>query len=115
MRGVEPRVTSSSRTASQPPAAPKVAAPAVPDGGAPTGLILLGLLGAAGIGAGLVIARRRRGAGGIAVAEEPQSPLAPAHADALVDAELHEIIAEERARALLSGESADRLESTGTR
>lgn len=51
----------------------------------------------------LVLLARRRDSGGAVVADEqPDAPAAPSYADAAMEAELHEIIAEARAREMLA-------------
>jgi hypothetical protein len=81
-----------------------------PDGFTPPAL-LLGLGGLALAGAAFAVRRRRRGDGGVVAAVAPATPPAPAYADPAVDAELHEIIAEAKARELLG----DEREPAGTR
>lgn len=67
----------------------------------------------AAVAAAIVVARRRRGHDGVANAAPPASPAAPSFADASLEAELHEMISEARARALLAAEPADeRLETS---
>jgi hypothetical protein len=81
-------------------------------------LVLFGLLTAGGLAA-VVLVGRRRGGGGVVAGAPPQRPAAPRYADAAVEAELHEIIAEARARELLGpgeiDEPAERGESVGPR
>ena len=118
--GLEPRAARPS------PATPEavVAAPAVRGEAAESApsvplLLLLGLLTVGGLAAAVLVGRRRGGAGGVVTGAPPERPAAPAYADAAVEAELHEIIAEARARRLLvpgeSDEPAERGESVGTR
>jgi hypothetical protein len=85
-----------------PTAGHRVLVEAATPGGSSTPLIVLvGLLGLSGAGAAVVMARRRRGYGGVATLEQPQLPPAPAYADP-VEAELHEMISEANACPLLS-------------
>jgi len=114
--GLEARAAKPSASAVDPIAV--TARPAVAERpfGLPAGL-LLGLLAVAGITVGLLI--RRRGAGGAAAVGRPGAPIAPTYADSAMEAELHEMISEARARELLAPgvgeEESDRGESVGTR
>jgi len=116
VNGLEPR-SAGPYVAPGEPIAVTVSRPATADrpSGLPTGL-LLGLIALAAAMAGLLV--RRRGAGGIAAVERPDAPIAPAYADTAIEAELHEIISEARARQLLAprraDEDAERGESVGT-
>jgi hypothetical protein len=114
--GLEPRVARPSATfpdiplagVRERPAPPEVAArarPPAPDSRrAPMPLTLvLGALALAGVAAALVVARRR-GSGGAAGMRRDVDPTAPARADAVVEAELQEMISEANARALLARE-----------
>jgi hypothetical protein len=82
----------------------------------PVGLLVALVAAAATIG-GLLL--RRRGHGGSALSERADAPIEPASAGAAIEAELHEIISEARARQLLApapvDEHAERHESVGTR
>ena len=81
-------------------------------------LVVFGLL-TAGALAAVVLLGRRRGTGSVVAEAPPEQPAAPTYADAAVEAELHEIISEARARQLLALDEADapaeRGESVGTR
>jgi hypothetical protein len=87
------------------------AAPAPSPDGFALPPLLLALAGLAVAGGALLVARRRGGDGGVAVGAGPAPAPLPASADPAVDAELHEIIAEAKARELL----ADEREPAGTR
>lgn len=112
VNGLEPRAAVA--TVSSDPSEAQAAPPA----GVATLTISLALLALASLGGlAAVVLRRRRGAGGAALAAPPVNPVAPAHADA-IDAELHEIISEARARTLLAGEAdetPDPLEPVSSR
>jgi len=115
VNGLEPRAAA--MTLSSGPVAE--AAEAAPAAGVATLTVALALLALASVGglAAAVVLRRRRGAGGAALAARHVNPVAPAHADA-IDAELHEIISEARARTLLAGEAdetTDPLEPVSSR
>jgi len=64
---------------------------------------VLGILAIVGLAAATTLMRRRRpGSGGVATAPRPATPAAPSFADASLEAELHEMISEARARAVLA-------------
>jgi len=58
---------------------------------------------------------RRRLSGSVVLTERPESPAAPGRADALIEAELHEMIAESRARTLLGQAADEQPEHAGQR
>jgi hypothetical protein len=117
--GLEPRATRPSPAAREVVEATPVVRPQVAEPAASVPLLVLfGLLTVGGLAAAVLLGRRRGGAGVVTDAP-PERPVAPAYADAAVEAELHEIIAEARARQLLgpgeSDEPAERGESVGPR
>jgi LPXTG-motif cell wall-anchored protein len=111
--GLEPRVAHGSLLTPEHPVAKALVRPPSSGGSSTPLVLLLAAAGAAGLGALLI--RRRRGGGDVVVVDSPIAPSAPSYVDPAVEAELHEIIAEERARALLSGEPGEQLESTESR
>ena len=54
--------------------------------------------------AGVLLARRRDSGGAVVADEHPDAPAAPSYADAAMEAELHEMIAEARAREVLAAD-----------
>lgn len=113
--GLEPRAARPSATPLDTDAvAPAVrTAPAEPTASVPL-VAVFGLLTLGGLVA-VVLLGRRRGTGGAAAEAPPERPAAPTYAEAAVEAELHEIISEVRARELLVPDEAERGESVGTR
>ena len=117
--GLEPRAARPSPTTPEAvEVKPAVRTEATEPGASGPLLVLFGLL-TAGALAAVVLLGRRRGAGGVVTDGPLERPAAPTYADAAVEAELHEIIAEARARRLLVpgeiDEPAERGESVGTR
>jgi hypothetical protein len=115
--GLEPRVARGSSLPAEHPVAGLRADPASP--GSVMFMSLLSVVALIALAAVGVMVRRRHGDDGVvALAEDPRRP-APCHADASMEAELHEMISEARARELLGyGEvdaEAERGESVGAR
>ena len=82
-----------------------VARPVTPDPSPRTGFLwLVPVLIAVAAFAAALLARRRDSGGAVAAGERPDRPAAPSYADAAMEAELHEIIAEARARELLAAD-----------
>ena len=115
--GLDPRPAKASTTLVEPiavvPEPPRpAAAPRAPDRTAViVGFALLTVLALAGA----VVVGRRPGDGGVAGAKAPERPAAPSYADAALEAELHEMIAEARARSLLDGEPENAREPAAPR
>ena len=112
--GLEPRAARGSLTTPEAVEAPPAAGAEAAESAAPVPLVVvLGLLTAGTLVAVLLVGRRRGTGGGVAEAP-PERPAAPTYADA-VEAELHEIISEARARQLLMPDEAERGEPVETR
>ena len=103
--GLEARVGRGSPLPAEPVAqAPRPSAPAP---SAPL-LLVFGLATLAAIGAAIVVGRRRGGTGEVTVTPQPAPPHTPTYAELSLEAELCEILAEARARALLGDRPGDR-------
>jgi hypothetical protein len=115
--GLEPRMARGSSLPAEQPVAGLRADPASPGG--VVFMALLSVLALVGLVAVGVMAKRRHGDEGAEAHTAGPRPPAPSLADAVIEAELHEIISEARARELLGhGEAAaeaQRGESVETR
>lgn len=101
--GLEPRVgRGSALTRELVAPRPSAPAPSTPL------LLVLGIATLAAIGGAIVAGRRRGGAGEATVTSGPTPPATPSYAELSLEAELHEIVAEAKARALLGEGPGDR-------
>lgn len=105
--GLEPRVARGSAVPEPVAQAPQPATPSAPAPSTPL-LLLVGLAALAAIGA-VIAAGRCHGGTDEATATDPVTPpVAPTYAELSLEAELHEIVAEANARALLGDPPGER-------
>lgn len=107
VNGLEPRVARGSALPEPIVQAPQPATPGAPAPSAPL-LLLFGLATVAAIGAAITLGRRGGGDDEVTTTAPDPPPVAPTYAELSLEAELHEMVAEANARALLGDHPGER-------